>query len=241
MAKEEKKPDQEAGPEADQAAAGKKKKMIIIGGIVGGVLLLGGGGAFFFLGGKGHKAPEGEAASAEATGHGGAEKPAEAGGHGEAAKVEGGHGEAPKAEGGHGEAAKAEGGHGGGGGGKEGAKPADGEAAAAESKVVDVTGGRSMVINLKNPAENRAVKIAVSVLVKVDKEGKIVSTITTERNALFRDVIISVVGAQSRERLLSTDGKDALRAELLNRFNERAMGGASPVIEDVFITDFYIE
>jgi flagellar basal body-associated protein FliL len=236
MADDKKNPEQPAEGAAPEAQGGKKKLLIIVGAVVA-VLAIGGGGAFFFLGGKkSHETPAADA-------HGKTEAKAEGGGHGEPAKAEGGgHGEPAKAEGGgHGEPAKAEGGgHGGGGGDAAKAEGAAHDAAAEESVIVDITEGKSMIINLRNPLENHAVKISVSVQIKDGADKKISNSLKKDQNARFRDAIISVVSARSRESLLSPDGKDSLRRELQNRFNQY-LSGQSPAIEEVFITDFFIE
>jgi flagellar basal body-associated protein FliL len=225
MADDKNNPEQPAEGAAPEAQGGKKKLLIIVGAVVA-VLAIGGGGAFFFLGGKkSHETPAADA-------HGKTEAKAEGGGHGEPAKAEGG---------GHGEPAKAEGGgHGGGGGDAAKAEGAAHDAAAEESVIVDITEGKSMIINLRNPLENHAVKISVSVQIKDGADKKISNSLKKDQNARFRDAIISVVSARSRESLLSPDGKDSLRRELQNRFNQY-LSGQSPAIEEVFITDFFIE
>lgn len=89
-------------------------------------------------------------------------------------------------------------------------------------------------INLGNPMENRYVRLELA----FEYKGK-----NSQRNEIekrmpqLRDAIISVTGKKSREFLLSADGKDQLRKELLivvNRYMSRP-------IEAVYITDILID
>ena len=89
-------------------------------------------------------------------------------------------------------------------------------------------------INLGNPLENRYVRLELS----LEYKGKDSQKQEIERRMpQLRDAIISVTGKKSREFLLSTDGKDQLRKELLiviNRYMSRP-------IEAVYITDILID
>ncbi len=242
----------EGDPSADEGKS-KKKKMIIIGAAA--LVLVGGGaGAFMMLsggGGHGEEPAGGEHASAEA-GHGEASGEAE-GGHGEATAEEG-HGEAKaeghggggehgeKKEGEHGEA-KAEG-HGGGGEhgekkeGEHGEAKAD-KSLAAKSLEGDGTIGETFSLapfhlNLGNPLENRYVRLEIAMEYKGGEEQK---EELTKRQPQLRDAVVSVTSKKTREFLLSPDGKDQLRKELLIRVN-RYM---TRPIESVYITDILIE
>ncbi len=89
-------------------------------------------------------------------------------------------------------------------------------------------------INLGNPLENRYVRLELS----LEYKGKDSQKQEIERRMpQLRDAIISVTGKKSREFLLSADGKDQLRKELLiviNRYMSRP-------IEAVYITDILID
>lgn len=89
-------------------------------------------------------------------------------------------------------------------------------------------------INLGNPLENRYVRLELS----FEYKGRDSQRQEIERRMpQLRDAIISVTGKKSREFLLSADGKDQLRKELLivvNRYMSRP-------IEAVYITDILID
>ena len=89
-------------------------------------------------------------------------------------------------------------------------------------------------INLGNPLENRYVRLEVA----FEYKGKDSQRQEIEkRMPQLRDAIISVTGKKSREFLLSPEGKDQLRKELLivvNRYMSRP-------IEAVYITDILID
>ena len=89
-------------------------------------------------------------------------------------------------------------------------------------------------INLGNPLENRYVRLEVA----LEYKGKDSQRQEIEkRMPQLRDAIISVTGKKSREFLLSPEGKDQLRKELLiviNRYMSRP-------IEAVYITDILID
>jgi flagellar basal body-associated protein FliL len=89
-------------------------------------------------------------------------------------------------------------------------------------------------LNLGNPLENHYVRVEVSIEYR---GGENHLKEITRREPQLRDVVVSIVGKKSREFLLSPDGKDQLRRELLIQMN-RYM---KTPIEAVFITDFLVE
>ena len=89
-------------------------------------------------------------------------------------------------------------------------------------------------INLGNPLENRYIRLEIA----LEYKGKESQRKEIERRMpQLRDAVISVTSKRSRESLLSTDGKDQLRKELLiiiNRYMDNP-------IESVYITDILID
>lgn len=55
-----------------------------------------------------------------------------------------------------------------------------------------------------------------------------------------RDVVISVLAKKNSEELLSLQGKEKLRLELLNEINERLKDEENPIV-DIYYTDFFIQ
>lgn len=244
--KDEKEKAGEAGAESPEQDAKKRKKKLLIFAILGFLVVAGGGaGAFIFLSGGKKKADGHEQeiskASVEAE-HGGDE------GHGEKpekAKAEEGHGEEkPKDEhgGGDGHDKAAADSHGGkaeapAAGAKEGEQ---GAAAGGEKKVqVDIDFGetfkmQSFNLNLGNALENRYIRLEVSLEYRGGDPQK---QEIEKRMPQLRDAVIGIVQRKTREFLLSPDGKESLRKEILTRIN-RYM---KTRIESVYITDLLIE
>ncbi len=89
-------------------------------------------------------------------------------------------------------------------------------------------------LNLGNPLENRYVRLEVSVEYR---GGETQKSELTQRTPQLRDAVVSIVSRKTREFLLSPDGKDQLRKEILTRIN-RYM---TKPVEAVYITDILIE
>lgn len=89
-------------------------------------------------------------------------------------------------------------------------------------------------LNLGNALENRFVRLEVAIEYSGgEKQLKEIE----RRAAQLRDAIISVITRKTREFILSPDGKDALRKEILIRLN-RYM---TTKLDSVYITDILIE
>ncbi|MGE0171780.1 MAG: flagellar basal body-associated protein FliL [Oligoflexales bacterium] len=235
MASAAQKEEKESAPEekapADEAQPQSKKKKLIIFGAVGLVAAIGiGVGAYFFLaGGKAEEgAGEGEHETAETHETAEGEHAAAEGEHGEKKEEESGHG------GGHGEKKEEKDGHGGGHGKEEKA----GEASASKTASADGAGKtfafKTFHLNLGNPLENRYIRLEVTVDYVGGEEQK---SELDQRTPQLRDAIISIVSRKTREFLLSPDGKDQLRKEILTRIN-RYM---NKPVRSVYITDLLIE
>lgn len=217
-----KKADKAPVDESPEEAAKKKKKKLLLFAIIGAIVLLGGGaGAFVFLS-KGKKDHKEEEISKESAEHGEAKKDEHGDGHGEAKKDEHG-GDA------HGEVKKDE--HG---------NPIKDDKAAGDKKVesnIDFGETYKMQtfnLNLGNALENRYIRIEISLEYKGGAEQKKEIDV---RLPQLRDAIIGILQRKTREFLLSPDGKESLRKELLIRIN-RYM---TKKIESVYITDLLIE
>ncbi len=207
-------------PEA--AAKSKKKKMIIIAALGALLVLGGGGGAFVFLS-KGKKAHKEEEITKEDP-HGEAKKDEHGDGHGEAKKDEHGeakdeHGEAKKDE--HGEAKKDD-------------KAKEEDKSASNIDFGETYKMQTFNLNLGNALENRYLRIEISLEYRGGGEQK---KEIEKRLPQLRDAIIGILQRKTREFLLSPDGKESLRKELLIRIN-RYM---TKKIESVYITDLLIE
>jgi flagellar FliL protein len=242
MAEEKKEAAPAADAEAGEGSKKKKKLFIIIGGAVG-VLAIGGGAAFFFLAG-GKKAPD--------AGHG---APAADGEHGAETAAADAHGakDAHAAEKGH-EAKDAKAdphagdtkidpsnvAHGGDDKSpvnKEKAKNAVAALVGTEDDNIDfgcTTDLKPFHLNLGNPLENRFMRMEVTLEYPCTEETR---KEIERRMPQLRDAVVAVASRKTREFLLSPDGKDQLRLEMVNRINHYM----SREIKNAYITDILIE
>ncbi len=259
-----KKADEPAAEESPEEIGKKKKKKMIIIAALGTLVILGvSAGAFMVLskGKKDHKEEEiskdsvehGEAKKDDHGGDAGHEDPKKGDDHGEAKKEEHGddHGEAKKDDHGeakkddHGEAKKDD--HGGGDHGEvkkdehgkeikadDKAKADDGKASESNIDFGETYKMQTFNLNLGNALETRYIRIEVSLEYRGGESQK---KEIEKRLPQLRDAIIGILQRKTREFLLSPDGKEALRKELLVRIN-RYM---SKKIESVYITDLLIE
>ncbi len=233
----EKKPQEVAEETPEQDAKKRKKKRLILA-VVAAVLVLGGGaGAFLFLsGGKKDAGDAGTAGHEEVISKDSVEAEKGSDGHdakkaadptaddkGKGAKDEkkDAHGEDKGKDKGKGEAASK-------------------EAEAAEKKPqIDIDFGETFKmqtfnLNLGNALENRYIRLEVTLEYR---GGETQKQEIERRMPQLRDAVISIVQRKTREFLLSPDGKESLRKEVLTRIN-RYM---KTRIESVYITDLLIE
>ena len=92
----------------------------------------------------------------------------------------------------------------------------------------------NFVVNLLDPGNLRYVNCRIEL--EVD-DSTIVKSIQ-QREALFKDAVISLVGNQTYEDLLGVEGKSRLREELLVRFNRILPEGQ---IARVYLTEFVVQ
>lgn len=93
---------------------------------------------------------------------------------------------------------------------------------------------KSFHLNLGNPLENRYIRMEIAVEYLGGESQKMELEARTPQ---LRDAVISVTSKKTREFLLSPDGKDRLRLEILNQINQYL----NKKVERVFITDMIIE
>lgn len=91
-----------------------------------------------------------------------------------------------------------------------------------------------MDLNLGNPLENRYLTIRIAVEFRGGEEQK---KEIEKREPQLKDIVINTVNSRTRMELLSPDGKNRLRREILNRFNEVL----ERPVEAIYLTDFLVE
>lgn len=91
-----------------------------------------------------------------------------------------------------------------------------------------------MDLNVGNPIENRYLRIALAIEYRGGEEQ---GAELKKQEAQIKDIIITTVTNKNRMELLSENGKESLRREILNRVNEVA---ARP-IQNIFFTEFLLE
>ena len=242
----------QAAPDGDPAAESaektkKKRSLVIIGGIAGLLLVVLGIGGFFVA--KTLMAPKVEAAAkagehskgeekGKADEHGKGEEKGKADEHGKAeekgkADEHGKGDEKGKAE----EKPKAD----------EQGKKDDGQSAAKSEAPADEKDTKErttdigesyefpkMDLNLGNPLENRFLRMGMSIEYHGGEKQK---EDLKKREPVLKDIVISAVSNKSRIDLLSEKGKEKLRRELTNRFNEVI----ERPIKAIYFTDFLVE
>ena len=116
-------------------------------------------------------------------------------------------------------------------------KPSEGEN--TDTKKVSTDFGEihelpKMDLNLGNPLENRFLRLMVT----IEYQGKDSQKEDIKRREpQIKDIIITAVSAKSRMDLLSEKGKERLRRELTNRFNEVL----EKPIKSIYFTEFLVE
>lgn len=108
------------------------------------------------------------------------------------------------------------------------------------------------IVNLGNVNDRRYLRIAVSLdfqthdpaFTKANQTGRMswLSHFKSElkdKEAIFKDVIVTTLSDKQPEALGQTSGKDAVKADLISRLNSH-MGNDNAVI-DVYFTDFVIQ
>lgn len=234
---------EEENTDSDESSGKKKTLLFIIIALVL-VLLLSGVGIFLFLSSGADSAEEktissGETGEVETSAEADAKAGAESDVKSEESKSKDQSSEEPESE------AKND------GSGSDGQKKDEeaksdeakgkGDAKAADSTKEEETYGfgetykfKTFHLNLGNALENRFVRLEVALEFS---GGEAQKKEIERRSVQLRDAIISVITRKTREFILSPDGKDALRKEILIRIN-RYM---TKKIDSVYITDILIE
>lgn len=93
----------------------------------------------------------------------------------------------------------------------------------------------SFIVNLADPGGNRYLKVTLSIELSKDKnfEAEVAS-----KEPKIKDIMISVLSSKTFEEISTTQGKIALKQEILRRLNTIMSGGR---VVDVFITEFVIQ
>ncbi len=91
-----------------------------------------------------------------------------------------------------------------------------------------------MDLNLGNPIENRFLRLAVAIEYRGGDEQM---NELKKRDPQIKDIIITTVTNKTRMQLLSENGKELLRREILNKINEVA----DKPVQNVFFTEFLLE
>ncbi len=92
----------------------------------------------------------------------------------------------------------------------------------------------NFIVNLLDPGNLRYVNCRIEVEVEEQETVKDIQ----EREALFKDAVISLIGNQSYEDVLGVEGKSRLREELLIRFNRLLPEGQ---VARVYLTEFVVQ
>ena len=91
-----------------------------------------------------------------------------------------------------------------------------------------------MELNLGNPIENRCLRLTVAIEYRGGEEQQ---AELKKREIQIKDIIITSVTSKTRVQLLSENGKELLRREILNKINEVA----DKPTQNIFFTEFLVE
>lgn len=91
-----------------------------------------------------------------------------------------------------------------------------------------------MDLNLGNSIENRFIRIAIAIEYR---GGENQGFELKRREAQIRDIVITSVTNKTRISLISDDGKENLRREILNKINEVT----DRPVQNVYFTEFFVE
>jgi flagellar FliL protein len=127
---------------------------------------------------------------------------------------------------------------------RKGAAPKTGDHAAAGEKdkkakeaILSALNLEPFIVNLADKDEVRFIKASFKLGLGGAKEAE-----ELEKNAVFlaatRDAIISLLTAKTSNEILTPEGKDALRKDILKKVNTLMPKGK---IEEVYIVDFVVQ
>jgi flagellar FliL protein len=92
----------------------------------------------------------------------------------------------------------------------------------------------TFIVNLLDPGNLRYINCRIELEVEDSATIKDI----TDREAVFKDAVISLIGNQSYEDVLGVEGKSRLREELLIRFNRLLPEGQ---VARVYLTEFVVQ
>ncbi|MDR2869919.1 MAG: flagellar basal body-associated FliL family protein [Deferribacteraceae bacterium] len=93
----------------------------------------------------------------------------------------------------------------------------------------------SFTVNLADPGGQRYLKIGIALELSMDKDF---SVEVTAKEAKIKDAILTVLSAKTLDEVSTTQGKVALKQEILRRLNTLMATGR---IEEVYITEFMMQ
>ncbi len=91
------------------------------------------------------------------------------------------------------------------------------------------------LVNLADPGGNRYLKITLSL--ELSKEKNFPAEVTAKEPKI-KDIIISVLSSKTYDEISTTQGKVAMKQEILRRLNTIMSGGR---IADIYITEFVVQ
>ena len=110
--------------------------------------------------------------------------------------------------------------------------------AESEPKIKAVLHLEEFIVNLADAERNRYLRVGIEL--GLDHAGGKEKPKDSEAstNALIRDTILSVLSTQKSDDLLSTDGKEKLKGDLVQKLHERI-----PILgaEEIYFTDFLVQ
>ena len=91
------------------------------------------------------------------------------------------------------------------------------------------------LVNLADPGGNRYLKLTLSI--ELSKEKNFPAEVTAKEPRI-KDIIVSVLASKVYDEISSTQGKVALKQELMRRLNTIMSGGR---VTDIYITEFVVQ
>ena len=107
-------------------------------------------------------------------------------------------------------------------------------ASAAPGPTVDYP---SFIVNLADPGGQRYLKITLSLELSESKKDEFLTEVTTKEPQV-KDIIITVLSSKTYDEVSTTQGKTALKQEIMRRVNTVMTKGR---VLNVFITEFMVQ
>ena len=91
------------------------------------------------------------------------------------------------------------------------------------------------LVNLADPGGNRYLKLTLSI--ELSKEKNFPAEVAAKEPRI-KDIVVSVLASKMYDEISSTQGKVALKQELMRRLNTIMSGGR---VTDIYITEFVVQ